>query len=123
MVVKAKKAPYFAKLVELLETCPKCLIVSVDFVGSKQMQEIRIALRGKATILMGKNTMIRTALRNHMAENPDLGLDKVVAVMRGNLGFIFVHEDMDGVREVIEGNKKGAGAKAGVLAPSEVALP
>ena len=39
-------------------------------VGSKQMQEIRIKLRGKATILMGKNTMIRTCLRNHMTVNP-----------------------------------------------------
>ena len=32
MVVKSKKPAYFAKLVNLLETCPKALIVGVDFV-------------------------------------------------------------------------------------------
>merc|ERR1719191_2039510 len=53
----------------------KALIIGVDFVGSKQMQEIRMKLRGKATILMGKNTMIRTCLRQHMTVNEELGLD------------------------------------------------
>lgn len=123
MVVKAKKAPYFAKLVELLETCPKCLIVSVDFVGSKQMQEIRIALRGKATILMGKNTMIRTCLRNHAQVNPSLGLDELVAAVGGNTGFVFCHGDMDEIRQICEENTVAKAAKAGVLAPSDVELP
>jgi len=123
MVAKSKKPAYFAKLIELLETCPKALIVSVDFVGSKQMQEIRIKLRGKATILMGKNTMIRTCLRNHMAVNEELGLDKLVAAINGNIGFIFCHGDMDEIREVVTSNKVPAGAKSGVIAPVDVMLP
>merc|ERR1719197_1215554 len=123
MVVKSKKAPYFAKLVELLETCPKCLIVSVDFVGSKQMQEIRIALRGKATVLMGKNTMIRTCLRNHAEVNPSLGLDELLKAINGNIGFIFCHGDMDEIRKTCVENKVSAAAKAGVLAPCDVKLP
>ena len=53
MVKKHEKAAYFAKLIELIQTTPKILIIGVDFVGSKQMQEIRSELRGKATILMG----------------------------------------------------------------------
>lgn len=40
------KANYFVKIVELLEEYPKCFIVGVDNVGSKQMQEIRQAMRG-----------------------------------------------------------------------------
>jgi len=123
MVVKSKKPAYFAKLVNLLETCPKALIVGVDFVGSKQMQEIRIKLRGKATILMGKNTMIRTCLRNHMAVNEELGLDKLLTAINGNIGFVFCHGDMDEIREVVTSNKVPAGAKAGVIAPIDVMLP
>jgi len=123
MVVKSKKPAYFAKLVNLLETCPKILIVSVDFVGSKQMQEIRGALRGKATVLMGKNTMIRTCLRNHHEVNPDLGLDKLLEAVGGNTGFIFCHGDMDEIRTVCTENKVDAAAKAGVLAPCDVKLP
>jgi len=123
MVVKSKKPAYFAKLVNLLETCPKILIVSVDFVGSKQMQEIRGALRGKATVLMGKNTMIRTCLRNHHEVNPDLGLDKLLEAVGGNTGFIFCHGDMDEIRTICTENKVDAAAKAGVLAPCDVKLP
>jgi len=123
MVVKSKKPAYFSKLVNLLETCPKALIVSVDFVGSKQMQEIRMALRGKATVLMGKNTMIRTCLRNHHEVNPSLGLDNLLTAVNGNIGFIFCHGDMDEIRKVCTENKVDAAAKAGVLAPVDVELP
>merc|ERR550514_2609643 len=122
MVAKSKPA-YFAKLIELLESCPKCLIISVDFVGSKQMQEIRMALRGKATILMGKNTMIRTCLRQHHEVNPSLGLDKLLEAINGNIGFVFCHGDMDEIRKVCTENKFDAAAKAGVLAPCDVELP
>jgi len=123
MVVKSKKPAYFAKLVNLLETCPKALIVGVDFVGSKQMQEIRMALRGKATVLMGKNTMIRTCLRNHHEVNPSLGLDELLKAINGNIGFIFCHGDMDEIRKTCVENKVSAAAKAGVLAPCDVKLP
>jgi len=123
MVVKSKKPAYFKKLVHLLDTCPKALIVQVDFVGSKQMQEIRMALRGKATILMGKNTMIRTCLRQHHEVNPDLGLDKLLEAINGNIGFVFCHGDMDEIRKTCTDNKVDAAAKAGVLAPCDVELP
>lgn len=46
------KANYFVKIVELLEEYPKCFIVGVDNVGSKQMQEIRQAMRGEAIIYL-----------------------------------------------------------------------
>jgi len=123
MVVKSKKPAYFAKLINLLETCSKALIVSVDFVGSKQMQEIRMALRGKATILMGKNTMIRACIRKHMEANPDPGFEALLAAVGGNTGFIFCHGDMDEIRKVCTENKVDAAAKAGVLAPCDVELP
>merc|ERR1712227_230009 len=60
------KANYFTRLADLLEEFPKCFIVGADNVGSKQMQEIRIALRGKAVVLMGKNTMMRKVIRGQL---------------------------------------------------------
>lgn len=45
------KANYFVKLIELFEEYPKCLLVGVDNVGSKQMQEIRQAMRGNFCLL------------------------------------------------------------------------
>lgn len=69
---QAWKANYFARLLDFLQEYPKLMLVGVDNVGSKQMQEIRIALRGHAELLMGKNTMIRKALRGAVDDNPDL---------------------------------------------------
>lgn len=36
------------------------------------MQTIRLSLRGKAVVLMGKNTMMRKAIRGHLENNPAL---------------------------------------------------
>ena len=44
--------------------------MGVDNVGSKQMQQIRASLRDNADVLMGKNTMMRKALRGHLDKNP-----------------------------------------------------
>jgi len=120
----AKKQLYFDKLINLVENEPTCLIVNVDHVGSSQLQEVRIELRGKAIVLMGKNTMIRTALRKRFEETGDEGLERLLNVMRGNLGFIFVKEGhVDFVRETIAKHVVPSGAKVGAEAPCDVELP
>uniref|UniRef100_A0A1I8AJV9 60S acidic ribosomal protein P0 n=1 Tax=Steinernema glaseri TaxID=37863 RepID=A0A1I8AJV9_9BILA len=115
------KANYFVRIVELFEEYPKCLIVGVDNVGSKQMQEIRANMRGTAEILMGKNTMIRKAIRGHLQNNPDL--EKLLPHIVGNVGFVFTKEDLSEVRNTLLANKRGAPAKAGAIAPCDVKLP
>jgi len=120
----AKKQKYFDKLVDLVENKPTCLIVHMDHVGSKQLQNVRIELRGKATVLMGKNTMIRTALRKRFEETGDEGLERLINVMKGNLGFIFTEAgQVDHVRKVIGEYVVPAAAKVGVEAPCDVILP
>ena len=115
------KANYFTKLENLLEEYPKCFIVGADNVGSKQMQEIRIALRGKAVVLMGKNTMMRKAIRGYMEKNPDL--ERLLPHIKMNVGFVFTKEELITVRDLLLANKKAAPAKAGALAPVDVTIP
>lgn len=115
------KSNYFVKLINLLDEYPKCFIVGVDNVGSKQMQTIRIALRGHAEVLMGKNTMIRKAIRGHLDNNP--ALEKLLPYIRGNVGFVFTKLDLSEVREIIMANKVAAPAKAGAIAPCDVGIP
>jgi len=115
------KANYFTKLENLLEEYPKCFIVGADNVGSKQMQEIRIALRGKAVVLMGKNTMMRKAIRGYMEKNPDL--ERLLPHIKMNVGFVFTKEELITVRDLLLANKKAAPAKAGAIAPVDVTIP
>jgi len=115
------KAGYFTKLIQLLEEYPKCFIVGADNVGSKQMQQIRISLRGTAVVLMGKNTMIRKAIKGHLDSMP--ALEKLLPYIRGNVGFVFTKGDLVEVRDKLLENKVRAPARAGAVAPLDVIIP
>lgn len=117
----AWKSNYFIKIVQLLDDYAKCFIVGADNVGSKQMQQIRISLRGKAVVLMGKNTMMRKAIRGHLENNP--ALEKLLPHIRGNVGFVFTKEDLCEVRDLLLSNKVPAAARAGAIAPCAVTVP
>jgi len=104
-----------------MDEYPKCFIVGVDNVGSKQMQQIRVSLRGTAVLLMGKNTMMRKAIKGHIENNPNL--EKLLPSIRGNVGFVFTNEDLCEVREKIVNNKVKAPARAGAIAPVDVMIP
>jgi len=108
-------------MVQLLDEFPKCFIVGADNVGSKQFQTIRMALRGEAVVLMGKNTMMRKAIRGHMENNPSL--EKLLPHIRGNIGLVFTKGELTEVRDKILVQKVAAPAKAGVIAPLDVILP
>ncbi|KAL8280008.1 hypothetical protein RQP46_007589 [Phenoliferia psychrophenolica] len=118
---KEAKLEYFDKLKDLIETYPSIFIVNVDNVGSNQMHQIRQALRGKGQILMGKNTMVRRAVRLILAENPSF--ERFLPHVRGNVGFVFTSADLKEVRDIILANKVAAPAKAGAHAPNDVFVP
>jgi large subunit ribosomal protein LP0 len=115
------KQKYFEKMIKLLDEYPKCFIVGADNVGSSQMQKIRISLRGSAIILMGKNTMMKKAIRGHLEKNPDL--EKILPYVFENIGFVFTKQDLTVVRDKLQSNKVAAPAKAGAIAPCDVTLP
>jgi large subunit ribosomal protein LP0 len=117
----AWKASYFLRIEKLIEEFPTAFLVSADNVGSKQMQQIRIALRGKGEVLMGKNTMMRKSIRGQLSKYPQL--EKVLPYIAGNIGFVFTNEDLCEVRDIILSNKKEAPAKSGAIAPLDVFVP
>jgi len=117
----AWKSNYFLKLVQLFDEYPKCFMVEADNVGSKQMQQIRMSLRGHAVVLMGKNTMMRKALRGHLSQNPKL--EQLLPHIVGNVGFVFTKEELVDIRDMLLANKVKAPARAGAIAPVDVTVP
>merc|ERR1712173_305271 len=115
------KSNYFQKIIQLLDEYPKCFIVEADNVGSKQMQQIRMSLRGRAVVLMGKNTMMRKAIRGHLDANPKL--EQLLPHIVGNVGFVFTKEELVDIRNMLLENKVKAPAKAGAIAPLDVSVP
>jgi len=118
---RARKARYKEKLEGLLREYKNMLIVSVDNVGSNQMQKIRVALRGQGTVLMGKNTIIRKVLREESKANPNLA--NLLPYIVGNVGFVFTNGDLNTVRKTITEHKVPAAARAGSTAPTDVFVP
>jgi len=119
--VSARKQEYRVKLEKLLADYKSILIVGADNVGSNQMQKIRIGLRGKAILLMGKNTMIRKVVRELIPKHPKL--EPLMPYIYGNVGFVFTNGDLKEIRDNIQANKVPAAAKVGVVAPSDVHVP
>jgi len=117
---KAWKENYFTRIGTLFDEYPKCFLVGVDNVGSRQMQEIRQAMRGHGEILMGKNTMIRKAIRESVKQEAP---SKLLPHIVGNVGFVFTNDDLGEIRKKLLENKRGAPAKAGAIAPCDVNLP
>jgi len=118
---KENKDKYYQKLVGLFDEYSKVFIVGVDMVGSKQLQDVRLAMRGKGDVLMGKNTMIRKIIRDQLPEKP--ALEVLLPWVVGNIGFIFVKNDFEEIRKIIKSHFVGAAARPGVLAPISVTIP
>jgi len=116
-----RKSAYWTKLNAALDEYKNILIIGVDFVGSKQMQQVRIALRGKGIVLMGKNTIIRKVFRERAEKNP--ALEGLMPYVFGNIGFVFTNGDLNALRQIVTANKVPAGAKSGVIAPIDVVIP
>ncbi|KAK0632318.1 ribosomal protein L10-domain-containing protein [Immersiella caudata] len=117
----ANKAGYFDKLKGLLEDYKSIFIVTVDNVSSQQMHEIRQSLRGQGVVLMGKNTMVRRALKTFCVDTPEY--ERLLPFVRGNVGFVFTNGDLKDIRDKILANKVAAPARAGAVAPSDVWIP
>jgi len=117
------KSAYFDKLKTLLETYKSIFIVTVDNVASQQMHEIRISLRGEGVVLMGKNTMVRRAIKGFIQDGSMSDIERILPYVKGNVGFVFTNSDLKDIREKILQNRVASPARAGAVAPLDVYVP
>mmetsp|Transcript_61352 Transcript_61352/g.85350 ORF Transcript_61352/g.85350 Transcript_61352/m.85350 type:complete len:322 (-) Transcript_61352:135-1100(-) len=124
-----KKKKYFAHMNQLFDQNDKVIVVGVDNVGSGQLQAVRMALRGKAELLLGKNTMMKRCL-NIRQESRGGDRDKEIfqkfvtdRLINGNMGLIFTNGDLAEVKKICEQFRVQAPAKAGSVAPCDVTVP
>jgi len=120
---RIRKEAFAARLRQYLDTYKNVLIVQVDNVGSSQMQKVRIALRGRAVVLMGKNTLVRNTVRKHIAESKNTNLENLLPLVYGNMGFVFTNSNLKETRDAVLASKVPAAAKTGSYAPIDVHVP
>lgn len=133
---RIKKEAYWQRLWELTDKYKKAILVDVDNVSSKQLNEIRRNLRPLgAKMVMGKNTLMKAALNYKMKEPEETDVDyetrkatwkncdeleKIVNLLKGNTGLIFSNGDLCEIKKIIDANAREAPAKVGAIAPDEV---
>ncbi|KAK2942170.1 putative 60S acidic ribosomal protein P0 [Blattamonas nauphoetae] len=117
---QGNKAVYFERVKALFQEYKRVMVVNVDNISSSLMQKNRQALRGKAVILMGKNTLIRRCIKE-ITNIP--GIVYLSNALKLNVGLIFTNEDLHSIRELVALNKISGPAKAGAIAPCDVIVP
>jgi len=119
--VLSKKSDYITKVINYLEEYPKFLVVTCDFIGSKHMQQIRLALRDSGSVLlMGKNTLMKKAIKMKLEEHPNW--ESLLPVIKDNVGLVLTKGSIQDLKSKILESTLPAAVKAGVLAPDDVFL-
>ena len=94
-------------------------VVDIESLPSRQLQEIRKKLRGKAEIRVSKSILIQKAIENLKRED----LKKIEQYMEGPCGIIVSDEDPFKLCRFLKKNRSKALAKAGMIAPSDIIVP
>jgi len=116
-----KKMEYMQKLIKMMEDYPRIVLVTCDNIGSTHMQRIRISLRGRAVLLMGKNTLMRKAIKMSKENHPEW--QDLLPSIKGNVGLVFTHEQLPDLKAKLLESRVPAAAKIGIVAPQDVVLP
>jgi len=122
-IISQRKLDYAVRLGQLLDEFDRCLIVNITNVGSKQIADMRKDLRGRATFLFGKNTLIRKVIRDYVKLHSQPNLMTLMESMKGNVGLVFTKEEVGPLRKELEARQKQCAAKAGVVSPVDVVVP
>lgn len=72
---------------------------------------------------MGKNTMVRRALKGFISDGSLPDVEKLLPYVKGNVGFVFTNADLKYTREKILSNRVAAPARPGAVAPIDVWVP
>merc|ERR1712062_905323 len=123
IMVASKKIELAERLRGYLDDYTNVLLVTVNNVGSKQFAQIRFALRGKAHIFKGKNTMIKFVIKDYIAKTGKNELQALLDLVGDNMAFAFCIDPVDEVRKIILSNVVPAPAKPGAIAPLSYTIP
>lgn len=125
---KGRKSNFRKKLESFMQKYSSILIINIDNVSSNQLNLCRVALRShNAEILMGKNTVVRSFLREKAEQYPKFARLLEAdggKLLKFNIGFVFTNnKDLGKVSDVITEAKVPAPAKVGTFAPVPVVIP
>jgi len=115
------KKEIFDDLTELMKTHPVVAVADLQKVRSSQIQEIRKKLRGKADLIVAKNTILRKAAEK--SANEKQNVDKFAESLTGSKVLIFTQMNPYELIIFLNKNKVRVPAKGGDVATSDIMIP
>jgi len=117
-----RKEKVWEQTQECIQKYSKCMFVNVDNVTSKQICIMRKQLREiNAVMCMGKNTLMKCAIKELMEKDPSKKHYKVIHdALVLNTGLIFTEGDLGDIKKILDTQVREAPAKVGSIAPMEV---
>lgn len=115
------KKEIYDDLLELLGNYSVIAAADLQKVRSSQIQEIRKKLRGKADLVVAKNTILRKAAEKVASEKRDV--DKFAQSMTGSKVLIFTQMNPFELIIFLNKNKVRVPAKGGDVATSDIMIP
>jgi large subunit ribosomal protein L10 len=119
--VAAWKKEIYSDLLQLLEKYSVVAVADLQKVRSSQIQEIRKKLRGKADLIVAKNSILRKA-SDSMASKKE-NVNKFSDALTGSKVLIFTQMNPFELIMFLNRNKVRVPAKGGDLATSEIVIP
>ena len=115
------KREIFDDLTELLKKYSVVAVADLQKVRSSQIQEIRKKLRGKAELLVAKNTILRKAAEE--AAGSKQNVDRFAESLTGSKVLIFTQMNPFELIIFLNKNKVRVPAKGGDVATSDIMVP
>jgi len=115
------KKEIFGDLIELLEKYSVVAVADLQKVRSSQIQEIRKKLRGKAELIVAKNTILLKAAESIASKKGNI--DKFASDLTGSKVLIFTQMNPFELTIFLGKNKVRVPAKGGDIATSEIVVP
>ncbi len=115
------KKEIFSDLIELLKKYSVIAVADLQKVRSSQIQEIRKKLRGKADLIVAKNTILRKASESIAGEKQNV--DKFADGLTGSKVLIFTQMNPFELIIFLNKNKVRVPAKGGDIATGDILIP
>ncbi len=112
------KKDFVKKIEELVNKYPVVGIVNINNIPAPQMQKMRASLRENSVFIVGKNRLIKLALKQANKEN----VEELGEYIDGQTGIIFTEMNAFKLAKTLDASKTKAPAKGGEVAPEDIVV-
>lgn len=120
MVSAERKEFLYNKVFELFQTYNKFMVLNINNITSKQLQQFKKETRSEGELLIAKNTIVRKVLSELVAKDKNAAYDRISDEAVGNIAFFFTNSGVSGPKKIAERITRSTRARPGAVAQADL---